>query len=155
MKRKNVIDIFKKKIVIVPINSNNNHWTVAVCDMDKKIIYYYDSLPQNCSECKTSDHKIDSKNPTQNGYITKLISYFGEEYVDKKKEHATINGPHNLCTILNKKMVLIVVYLFCKFARLSVSDNYLNLLNMILTNITIDLKCLRNLSTIHFSLLQK
>ena len=38
------IDIFSCNQIIIPININGNHWTLAVIDMVNKVIRYYDSM---------------------------------------------------------------------------------------------------------------
>lgn len=56
-------DIFSLKYIFVPININNNHWTLAVIFMEAKKIQYYDS----CGE-------------TDWGKMQGLLEYVKDEY---------------------------------------------------------------------------
>lgn len=38
------VDIFKKDVVVIPVNLGNAHWTCAAINMRLKRIEYYDSM---------------------------------------------------------------------------------------------------------------
>ncbi|KAI9295925.1 cysteine proteinase [Neoconidiobolus thromboides FSU 785] len=63
-------DIFKKDILLIPINLNNAHWACAIVHFKRKRIEYYDSIPSTNSK---------------NHVVGILKSYLNEECMDKKK----------------------------------------------------------------------
>ncbi|CAG0889235.1 unnamed protein product [Cyprideis torosa] len=62
------VDIFAKDFVLIPVHLGM-HWTLAVLDMQKKVIRYYDSLLSDNSTC-----------------LNLLLDYLEQELKDKKKE---------------------------------------------------------------------
>ncbi|KAI8877568.1 hypothetical protein K501DRAFT_278349 [Backusella circina FSU 941] len=61
------VDIFSKKLMLIPINQSY-HWTLGAIDMDKKCIRVYDSL-----------------NGNHDKIIQKLWDYLESEHQDKKQ----------------------------------------------------------------------
>ncbi len=66
-------DIFNMKYIFVPIHKDGNHWTLAVIDMEKKCIQYYNS----CASAKTAT-KFGSK------IMDGLLTYVADEYKYKR-----------------------------------------------------------------------
>eukprot|EP00941_MAST-03F_sp_MAST-3F-sp1_P003790 g3790.t1 len=62
------VDLFKKDIILVPINLHNSHWTWAAIFPKKKRIHYYDSMSGNGRQ-----------------YLKALFRYLKDEKEDKKK----------------------------------------------------------------------
>ncbi|QRW00650.1 Ulp1 protease family, carboxy-terminal catalytic domain protein [Ceratobasidium sp. AG-Ba] len=68
-------DIFKKDVVLLPVNIGNMHWTCAAINFAKKRIEYYDSMGTN------------------RGKIYKhLREYLNKEHLDKKKKPFDFTG---------------------------------------------------------------
>jgi len=65
--------IFKLKAIIVPINKNGNHWCLGYIKMQKKEIYYIDSL---LDKSKDPDYKIQKI----------LLQFLNDEYKAKNNE---------------------------------------------------------------------
>jgi Ulp1 family protease len=66
------IDIFKMNKIFFPVNIADNHWTMAIINMSKKQICYYDSF-----------HSKGER------YLTGLLKYIVDE--GKDKHNMTIN----------------------------------------------------------------
>jgi len=62
-------DIFNMKYIFVPIHKDGNHWTLAVIDMEKKCIQYYDSCAGDKNAAKHGSKIMDS-----------LLAYVADEY---------------------------------------------------------------------------
>ncbi|KAH8742076.1 hypothetical protein FG386_003403 [Cryptosporidium ryanae] len=81
------IDIFNYNLVLVPINTNNVHWTLGVVNFDEDYIMYLDSLGgtyQNHVGClKMSKIFYDNMN-----------RYIHDEHLDKKKKKFNRNIKH-------------------------------------------------------------
>ncbi|CAE6422495.1 unnamed protein product [Rhizoctonia solani] len=69
------IDIFKKDIVLIPVNLGNAHWTCAAINFQKKRIEYHDSMGR------------------KRGKIYKILrDYLKSEHKDKKKKEFDFTG---------------------------------------------------------------
>ncbi|CAE7231551.1 unnamed protein product [Rhizoctonia solani] len=69
------IDIFKKDIVLIPVNLGNAHWTCAAINFQKKRIEYHDSMGR------------------KRGKIYKILrDYLNSEHKDKKKKDFDFAG---------------------------------------------------------------
>ncbi|KAF8744136.1 Cysteine proteinase, partial [Rhizoctonia solani] len=69
------IDIFKKDIVLIPVNLGNAHWTCAAINFQKKRIEYHDSMGR------------------KRGKIYKILrDYLSKEHKDKKKKDFDFTG---------------------------------------------------------------
>ena len=62
-------DIFNMKYIFVPINKDSIHWTLAVIDMEKKCIQYYDSRSGDKDAAKFGSKIMDG-----------LLTYVADEY---------------------------------------------------------------------------
>ena len=65
------VDLFACHQIFVPININDVHWTLAVIDMDTKVIRYYDSMGGDGQT-----------------YLDTLKRYIADEWADKKSPTA-------------------------------------------------------------------
>ena len=52
-------DIFNMQYIFVPINKDGIHWTLAVIDMEKKCIQYYDSRAGDKNAAKFGSKMMD------------------------------------------------------------------------------------------------
>jgi len=52
-------DIFNMQYIFVPINKDGIHWTLAVIDMEKKCIQYYDSCAGDKNAAKFGSKMMD------------------------------------------------------------------------------------------------
>ncbi|CAE6404485.1 unnamed protein product, partial [Rhizoctonia solani] len=69
------IDIFKKDVVLVPVNLGNAHWTCAAINFQKKRIEYHDSMGR------------------KRGKVYKILrDYLSKEHKDKKKKDFDFTG---------------------------------------------------------------
>ncbi|CAE6516581.1 unnamed protein product [Rhizoctonia solani] len=69
------IDIFKKDVVLIPVNLGNAHWTCAAINFQKKRIEYHDSMGR------------------KRGKIYKILrEYLSKEHKDKKKKDFDFSG---------------------------------------------------------------
>ncbi|CAE6369147.1 unnamed protein product [Rhizoctonia solani] len=69
------IDIFKKDVVLIPVNLGNAHWTCAAINFQKKRIEYHDSMGR------------------KRGKIYKILrDYLSSEHKDKKKKDFDFTG---------------------------------------------------------------
>ncbi len=53
------VNIFERDLVIIPVNVNNNHWTLLVIDMEAKEIRYYDSMVSKAAAAKYTKAAMD------------------------------------------------------------------------------------------------
>jgi len=63
------VDLYGKRLVVVPINVGNLHWTLAAVYMEQKTVRYYDSMGGSGSGLV---------------YLRALLRYLGDEHQDKK-----------------------------------------------------------------------
>ncbi|CAE6465190.1 unnamed protein product [Rhizoctonia solani] len=69
------IDIFKKDVVLIPVNLGNAHWTCAAINFQKKRIEYHDSMGR------------------KRGKVYKILrDYLNSEHKDKKKKDFDFTG---------------------------------------------------------------
>ncbi|KAJ1309675.1 hypothetical protein OPQ81_006439 [Rhizoctonia solani] len=69
------IDIFKKDVVLIPVNLGNAHWTCAAINFQKKRIEYHDSMGR------------------KRGKVYKILrEYLSKEHKDKKKKDFDFAG---------------------------------------------------------------
>ncbi|KAK6588860.1 ULP1 like chllamydin domain containing protease [Cryptosporidium xiaoi] len=73
------IDIFNYNLVIIPINTNNVHWTLGVVNFDEDYIMYLDSLGG-----KYQNHVGCSKMSEM--FYNNMTRYIYDEHLDKKKK---------------------------------------------------------------------
>jgi hypothetical protein len=62
-------DIFSRKMVFFPLHIHGAHWTLAVADMRKRTLTYYDSMGRDGLE-----------------YLQMVLRYLEDEHMDKNKE---------------------------------------------------------------------
>lgn len=62
------VDLFSFDMILIPVHVKKMHWCLAVIDFKKKTIFYYDSM-----------------NLGDYGCLKRLLTYLGEEHLDKKK----------------------------------------------------------------------
>lgn len=65
----NKCDLFSQKLVFVPINVNNTHWALVVCEMKRRKVCYYDSM-----------------GGAGTVYLNHIIHYLEDEMRDKKQQ---------------------------------------------------------------------
>ncbi|XP_016967152.3 sentrin-specific protease 5 [Drosophila biarmipes] len=63
------VDIFKKDIILIPVHCSSVHWTMAIIDMRRKTILYY-----------------DSKGGANQNLLGAVEKYLWEESLDKRKQ---------------------------------------------------------------------
>lgn len=72
------VDVFAYERLLIPINRSNTHWALAVIDMRKRTVSYYDSL-----------------RGTGNDVTTTLCRWLGDEYKAKKDKAAAAGFSEN------------------------------------------------------------
>lgn len=78
------VDIFSKKIMLVPIHQHNNHWCLCVVSFTKKLITYYDSLGGTNQACMNVsidyadyDNELITKNTNE---LIPMMYYFHRQF---------------------------------------------------------------------------
>ena len=74
------VDVFQKDILIIPCHLSNNHWTLAVVDLNNKRMSYYDSLGGK-------DY----------GLLYRICSYLNQESMRKLKIDFDLSGWEVYC----------------------------------------------------------
>jgi len=69
------IDIFKKDIVLIPVNHTNSHWTAAAINFRRKRVESYDSMGIRRADV-----------------VANLRKYLDKEHMDKKKKPFDFSG---------------------------------------------------------------
>lgn len=63
------VDLFSKRLILIPININNLHWTLVSVDIHQNSINYYDSLNGKNQHCLESIFQFLSNDHYQKKYI--------------------------------------------------------------------------------------